>query len=43
MAKTTRARKNQPAPEVNVGKEVFESFRELEKLKGIPWNTWSTA
>ena len=36
MAKTTRARKNQPAPEVNVGKEVFESFRELEKLKGIP-------
>ena len=36
MVKTTRARKNQPAPEVNVGKEVFESFRELEKLKGIP-------
>ena len=36
MAKTTRAKKNQPAPEVNVGKEIFESLRELEKLKGIP-------
>ena len=30
MAKTTRAKKNQPAPEVNVGKEIFESLRELE-------------
>ena len=36
MAKTTRAKKNQPAPEINVGKEIFESLRELEKLKGIP-------
>ncbi len=36
MAKTTRAKKNQPAPEVNVGKEIFESLRELEKIKGIP-------
>ena len=36
MAKTTRAKKNQPALEVNVGKEIFESLRELEKLKGIP-------
>ncbi|MBQ4550624.1 MAG: transcription termination/antitermination protein NusA [Oscillospiraceae bacterium] len=36
MAKTTRAKKTKAVPEVNVGKEVFESFRELEKLKGIP-------
>ena len=36
MAKTTRAKKTQAAPEVNVGKEIFESLRELEKLKGIP-------
>ena len=36
MAKTTRAKKTKAAPEINVGKEVFESFRELEKLKGIP-------
>ena len=36
MARTTRAKKTQAAPEVNVGKEIFESLRELEKLKGIP-------
>ena len=36
MARTTRSKKTQAAPEVNVGKEIFESLRELEKLKGIP-------
>ena len=36
MAKTTRAKKTKTVPEVNVGKEIFESLRELEKLKGIP-------
>ena len=36
MAKTTRAKKTKTAPEVNVGKEIFESLRELEKIKGIP-------
>ena len=36
MAKTTRAKKTKVVPEVNVGKEIFESLRELEKLKGIP-------
>ena len=36
MAKTTRAKKTKSAPEVNVGKEIFESLRELEKIKGIP-------
>ena len=36
MAKTTRAKKTKTAPEVNVGKESFESLRELEKIKGIP-------
>ena len=36
MAKTTRAKKPKAVPEVNVGKEIFESLRELEKLKGIP-------
>ena len=36
MAKTTRAKKTKAVPEVNVGKEIFESLRELEKLKGIP-------
>ncbi len=35
MARNTRAKKPQQ-PEVNVGKEIFESLRELEKLKGIP-------
>ena len=32
MARTTRSKKTQAAPEVNVGKEIFESLRELEKL-----------
>ena len=36
MAKSTRAKKTKVVPEVNVGKEIFESLRELEKLKGIP-------
>ena len=36
MAKTTRAKKTKAVPEVNVGKEIFERHRELEKLKGIP-------
>ncbi len=36
MAGNTRARKNKKAPEVNVGAEIFESLRDLEKLKGIP-------
>ena len=36
MARTTRSKKTQAAPEVNVGKEIYESLRELEKLKGIP-------
>ena len=36
MARTTRSKKTKAAPEVNVGKEIFESLRELEKLKGIP-------
>ncbi len=35
MARNTRAKKTQQ-PEVNVGKEIFESLRELEKIKGIP-------
>ena len=35
MAKTTRTKKKQ-VPEVNVGAEIFESLRELEKTKGIP-------
>ena len=35
MARNTRAKK-QEAPKVNIGKEIFESLRDLEKLKGIP-------
>ncbi len=35
MAKTTRSKKKQ-VPEVNVGVEIFESLRELERIKGIP-------
>ncbi len=35
MARNTRAKKTQQ-PEVNMGKEIFESLRELEKIKGIP-------
>lgn len=36
MAKGTRAKKKIEAPQVDVGKEIFESLRDLEKLKGIP-------
>ena len=36
MAGNTRARKGKKNPEVNVGAEIFESLRELEKIKGIP-------
>lgn len=36
MAKATRAKKQAKQPEVNVGAEIFESLRELEKIKGIP-------
>ncbi len=36
MAGNTRARRGKKAPEVNVGAEIFESLRELEKIKGIP-------
>lgn len=32
----TRGKKGKKAPEVNVGAEIFESLRELERLKGIP-------
>lgn len=31
-----RAKKQVKEPEVNVGAEIFDSLRELEKLKGIP-------
>ena len=36
MARTTRAKKQVEAPQVDIGKEIFESLRELEKIKGIP-------
>ena len=36
MARNTRAKKVQEAPQVDIGKEIFESLRELEKIKGIP-------
>ena len=36
MAGNTKARKGKKAPEVNVGAEIIESLRELEKIKGIP-------
>ncbi|MBP3673713.1 MAG: transcription termination/antitermination protein NusA [Oscillospiraceae bacterium] len=36
MARTTKAKKQAEAPQVNIGKEIFESLRELEKIKGIP-------
>lgn len=36
MAKTTRGKKQPEAPKVNIGAEIFESLRELEKVKGIP-------
>ena len=35
MARAKKAKKAE-APQVNVGAEIFESLRELEKLKGIP-------
>ena len=36
MARNTRAKKQAEAPQVDIGKEIFESLRELEKVKGIP-------
>ena len=36
MARNTKAKKGQQAPQVNVGAEIFASLRELEKMKGIP-------
>ena len=36
MARTTRAKKTQEAPKVNIGAEIFASLRDLEKIKGIP-------
>ena len=36
MARNTRAKKQAEAPQVDIGKEIFESLRELEKIKGIP-------
>ncbi len=36
MARATRVKKQAKQPEVNVGAEIFESLRELEKIKGIP-------
>ncbi len=37
MAKTTRAKKKQPeAPKLDIGREIFASLRDLEKIKGIP-------
>ena len=36
MARTTKANKQAEVPQVNIGKEIFESLRELEKIKGIP-------
>ena len=36
MARNTRAQKTAEAPKVDIGAEIFESLRDLEKLKGIP-------
>ena len=36
MARNTRAKKQAEAPKVDIGAEIFDSLRELEKLKGIP-------
>ena len=36
MARTSRSKKQVEAPQVNIGAEIFESLRDLEKLKGIP-------
>ena len=35
MARAKRAKKTE-APQVNIGAEIFDSLRELEKIKGIP-------
>ena len=35
MSRKAKAKQTE-APQVNIGKEIFESLRELEKLKGIP-------
>ncbi len=36
MDRKTRAKKVKEAPKVDVGAEIFESLRELERIKGIP-------
>ena len=36
MARNTRAKKTAEAPKVDIGAEIFESLRDLEKFKGIP-------
>ena len=36
MARNTRAKKTAEAPKVDIGAEIFESLRDLEKLKGNP-------
>ena len=36
MARNTRAKKTAEAPKGDIGAEIFESLRDLEKLKGIP-------
>ena len=36
MAPRKNAKKKPEAPKVNIGAEIFDSLRELEKIKGIP-------
>ena len=36
MARNTRAKKTPEAPKVDIGREIFASLRDLEKVKGIP-------
>ena len=36
MARNTKAKKNAQMPQVERGAEIFDSLRELEKIKGIP-------
>ena len=36
MARKTKAAKAAEVPQVDIGAEIFDSLRELEKLKGIP-------
>ncbi len=36
MARNTRAKKQTEAPKLDIGKEIFASLRDLEKIKGIP-------